>query len=330
MQQLINLILESGSSGIELALYVIVPIMVVMMALMKLLEDTGVLNRIANLIAPLLGVFGLPGLGAFAILQCLLISFAAPVVTLKLMDKNSFISGPNIAATMAAILTISQANATFPLAVEGLNLPVVFASSIVGALLSALVAHKVSSRIANKNDLQIEKNKNSIHENKSSVDDSDENRREYEIGKKLNVFKSLLNGAEEGFWTGIKAAPVLILSLFFVNILRETSVIELMETALTPILVQINIPGIAVLPIVTKYLAGATAMMGVTMDLMAEGGLSALQLNRIAGIGINPIDPVAVSLYVAAGFRMKKQIKPAFIGAGVGVILKTVFHLVLF
>lgn len=328
MQQLIDLILESGSSGIELTLYTIVPIMVVMMAIMKCLEDTGVLNKVALLVAPLLGIFGLPGIGVFAMLQCMLISFAAPIATLKIMDKTPEISGPNIAATMATVLTISQANAVFPLTVNGLNLVLVFGTSIVGGLMAGFVAYKISFKFFNfdtSHNNKANNNETVASSEKSSVNDEGEGN-----NKKVNVFLSLYNGAEEGFWTGIKAAPVLILALFAVDVLKETSVIALLETILTPLFVQVDIPGSAVLPIVTKFLAGGTAMMGVTMDLMAEGNLSALELNRIAGIGIHSIDPIAISLFATSGLRLAKQIKPAIIGGFVGIIFRAIFHIIIF
>ncbi len=322
MQQLISLILESGSSGIDLTLYTIVPIMVVMMAIMKLLEDTGVINKIALFVAPFLGIFGLPGIGVFAMLQCMLISFAAPIATLKLMDKSPKITGPNIAATMATVLTITQANVIFPLAVNGLSLFLVFGSSIVGGLLAGFIAYKISYKYYNS-----EANN---HEVVSTNEENSENKNGEEKSKqKVNAFLSLYNGAEEGFWTGIKAAPVLILALFVVDVLKETSVIGFLETILTPLFLQVNIPGSAVLPIVTKFLAGGTAMMGITMDLMAEGNLSALELNRIAGIGIHSIDPVAISLFASSGLRLAKQIKPAIIGGAVGVIFRTILHILL-
>ncbi|UMZ72673.1 nucleoside recognition domain-containing protein [Natranaerofaba carboxydovora] len=325
MQELINLILESGSSGIDLTLYTIVPIMVVMMAVMKLLEDIGFLNKVALFMAPLLGVFGLPGLGVFAMLQCMLISFAAPIATLKLMDKSPQISGPNIAATMATVLTISQANAAFPLAASGLSLTVVFATSVVGGLVAGLVAYKISYRFYN---IDTNDSHNLAESQKGSNQVNGENSDKKE--EKFNVFLSLYNGAEEGFWTGVKAAPVLILALFVVDVLKETSVISLLETILTPVFTQINIPGSAVLPIVTKFLAGGTAMMGITMDVMAEGNLSVQELNRIAGIGIHSIDPVAISLFATSGLRLAKQIKPAIIGGVVGIIFRAIFHIIFF
>jgi len=122
MEQAIELIIQSGERGINLSLYLILPVMVTMMALMKVLEEKNVLNRVALFVSPVLLLFGLPGLGVFALIQILFISFAAPVATLKVMENQRSISDARIAATLAAILVMAQANATFPLVAVGLNL----------------------------------------------------------------------------------------------------------------------------------------------------------------------------------------------------------------
>jgi hypothetical protein len=116
--------------------------MVVMMSVMRLLEDQGVLRRVAWIIFPLLVFFGLPGLGIFAVLQILTISFAAPTSTLRIMDQDPSIPERRVAATFAAVLTMSQANATFPLTVIGLNLPVTILTSFLGGLLAGFLTYR--------------------------------------------------------------------------------------------------------------------------------------------------------------------------------------------
>ena len=85
MDQLTRIILEAGRSGVELSLFVLLPIMVVMLSLMRLLEARGVLDWVVARLAPLLRPLGLTGLGVFAALQINLVSFAAPVATLTMM-----------------------------------------------------------------------------------------------------------------------------------------------------------------------------------------------------------------------------------------------------
>jgi len=61
MTTIVDILLQSGKSAIELALYILLPIMVVMMALMKLLEAKGVLAFVARILTPVLRPFGIPG-----------------------------------------------------------------------------------------------------------------------------------------------------------------------------------------------------------------------------------------------------------------------------
>ena len=54
MEQIITLILDSGRAGLDMGLYIMLPIMVVMLAFMKLLDAKGVLSWVANRLAPYL------------------------------------------------------------------------------------------------------------------------------------------------------------------------------------------------------------------------------------------------------------------------------------
>ena len=54
MNQLTQIILQAGRSAVELSLFVLLPIMVVMLSLMRLLEARGVLDWVVARLAPLL------------------------------------------------------------------------------------------------------------------------------------------------------------------------------------------------------------------------------------------------------------------------------------
>ena len=181
MQEFLKILLASGQKGFELAFFILMPIMVFMMAVMRVLEQTGVLRRVAILAAPVLLVFGIPGLGVFAILQILFVSFAAPVSTFRIMDQDAAISDRKLAAGFAAILCMSQANATLPLSAFGLNLPVVMATSLAGGLVSALLTYRVFAR---------------------QLADGIELPADQEIRparSKQNLIQMILSGGEEGF-----------------------------------------------------------------------------------------------------------------------------------
>ncbi len=116
MEALINIILTSGKkTGIDIALYILLPVMVVMMGFMKLMEAKGVLAFVAKILSPLVRIFGIPGIGIFAALQILLVSFAAPMASLAIMETDGT-DRRRVATVFAMVLTMSQANVTFPMA----------------------------------------------------------------------------------------------------------------------------------------------------------------------------------------------------------------------
>jgi hypothetical protein len=85
-----------------------------------------------------------------------------------------------------------------------------------------------------------------------------------------------------------------------------------------------------VLPIATKYLAGGTAMMGVTLNLLKEGAITAPELNRMAGFIINPCDIVGVAVLISAGARCASVVRPAIAGAVFGIVIRGVLHVMIF
>lgn len=309
MQEFIQLMLDSGKTGIELSLYVLMPIMVIMMAIMNVLDKKNILNFIAKGFAPVLILFGLPGLGVFAILQILLISFAAPVATLKIIDSDESISDAGVAATLAAILVMAQANAAFPLAAVGLNLPVSMATSLIGGLIGSLIAFKAAG---------------GAHAREGYTPLTQK------IEQKKKLIPLLFEGGETGLNIVLKSIPPLIIAVFLVNVFKATGVITILETIFGPVLTLIGIPAIAVLPIVTKFIAGGTAMMAIILDLMKEGLMTTAELNRVAGFTLNPLDPVGLAIFVATGPRVAKVVKPAIIGAAVGILIRGFMHLLIF
>jgi spore maturation protein SpmB len=308
----IEIIMRSGETGINLALYTLLPVLVVMMAIMRVLENKGVLGAIAMRLSPLLIFFGLPGLGVFAIIQVLFISFAAPVATFKLMEHNKKITKKHIAATLAAVLVMSQGNAVMPLAVVGLNVPVILITSLVGGLIAAYLAYKFHGE---------DQTETILEDEMIEVTDQQE---------KTKIIPLLFKGGEEGLQIALKSLPPLILAIFMVNVLREVNAIYYLEMILAPALTKIGIPGVAILPIATKFIAGGTAMMAIVMELIAEGSMTAVELNRIAGFSLNPFDPVGIALFASAGTRVGSVTKPAIKGALIGILIKGIIHLIIF
>ena len=313
MQTVVDLIIASGETAVDLALYLLLPVLVVLMALMRVLEDKGLLALIARKLSPLLAIFGLPGLGVFAMIQILFVNFAAPISTFKIMEQDGTISNRKIAATLAAVLVMSQANAAFPLAVVGVNIPVAMLTSVLGGLLAGFLAYKIHGEDEQPSSMQMAKNIKTEEEKKD-----------------LKLIPLLFKGGAEGLEIVKKSIPPLVLAIFLVNVLREVGAIDVLETIMAPALTRIGIPGAAVLPIATKYLAGGTAMLGILLDLMQEGAMTVAELNRVVGFTLNPFDPVGLALLISAGPRIKEVVRPAMLAAVIGVIFRGILHLLIF
>jgi spore maturation protein SpmB len=312
LEEFIKIVLLSGKSALDLALYVLLPVLVIMMALMKVVEAKGLLALVARTLKPMLKMFGIPGAGVFAILQLLLVSFAAPLATLTIMEKDGT-ARRRIAATLAMLFTMSQANAVFPLAVVGLNLGVIICTSLAGGLVSAALTYYLFAR--------------SVGEETTDAADfvavSDN-------GRKISTLNLMISGGQEAVQVILGAIPMLILAIFVVNLLKTTGAIAGLETLLKPLFGLVGFPAVAVLPIATKYLAGGTAMMGVTLNLLKEGAITVQELNRMAGFIINPCDIVGVAVLISAGARCASVVRPAIAGAVVGIVIRGVLHLLIF
>jgi spore maturation protein SpmB len=310
MEQIVSLILESGRSGLDMGLYILLPIMVVMLALMKLLDAKGVLSWISNLLAPVSRIFGIPGLGIFAMIKLLFVSFIAPLATFALMDRNGT-SRRYIAATLAMVLAMSQANATFPLSAVGLNLGITLLTSVVGGLAAAAFTYYLLTRNITDPDTA-----------ELVVESAPE--------EKKTVIQILGDGGKEGMKIVLDMLPMLILAIFLVNVLKTTGAIDLISTLLAPALALIGLPESTVLPLVTKFIAGGTAFMGVTIDLMNQGLITANELNRMAGFATNPLDVVGVAVFAAAGKRVGQVVRYAVYGGLFGMLLRGIMHLLIF
>jgi len=312
VEEFLKIVLQSGRTALELALYVLLPVLVIMMALMKVVEARGLLALVAKGIQPVLRLFGVPGAGVFAMLQLLLVSFAAPLATLSIMEKDGT-GRRRIAATLAMLFTMSQANAVFPLVAVGLNLGVIMATSIAGGLISAALTFYFFAR---------------------SIEDSTPSESIDVQTQPKKVKSSLINlmmvGGQEAVQVILGAIPMFILAIFLVNVLKATGAIGGLEILLKPFFTLIGIPAVAVLPIATKYLAGGTAMMGVTLNLLKEGAITVQELNRMAGFIINPCDLVGAAVLVSAGTRCGSVVRPAIAGAAIGITIRGLLHLLIF
>ncbi|MCG8428384.1 MAG: hypothetical protein MI754_13595 [Chromatiales bacterium] len=307
MSEFSNLILVSGKAGVELALFIFLPVMIIMLTVMRLLEARGALDWVVTKVSPLFHHFGIPGIGVFALIQVVFVGFAAPVATLAMMDKGG-ISRRHIAATLAMVLTCAQANVTFPMAAVGLNAPMVILVSIVGGLIAASAVYYLFAHELPEQEEPVLTPSHPTAEGTKGL---------------LAVINS---AGKEAFNISVGAIPMLVLALLLVNSLKEVGFVGALESILEPLFVWLEIPSTALLAILSKYIAGGTAMLGVSVDLINQGTLSAIDMNRLAGFLIHPMDIVGVAILITAGSRVASVVRPAIYGALVGILFRTLCH----
>lgn len=308
MEILIDVILKAGRSAVELSLFILLPIMVVMLSFMRLLEARGVLDWLVAKLAPVLKPFGLTGLGIFAALQINFVSFAAPVATLTMLDQRGA-SERHIAATLAMVMAMAQANVVFPMVAMGLDFGRVLLFSLLGGLVAASATYYGFGRhLSVKEKLVDETLQHPVVESAKGV---------------LDVIN---RAGAEAFKIAINAIPMLVLSLTVIMALRTGGAIDALTRFLSPLMAYLQLDNGLILLTLTKFLAGGTAMMGVMDEMLRKGLASTLLLNQSAGLLISPLDIPGVAVLISAGRRVAGVWRPAALGACVGILVRTLGH----
>jgi spore maturation protein SpmB len=311
MDILIDIILKAGRSAIELALFVLLPVMVVMLSLMRLLEARGALDWLVARLAPLLRPFGLTGLGVFAALQINFVSFAAPLATLTMMEQRGT-SDRHLAATLAMVFAMAQANAAFPMLTMGLRFAPTLVFSLIGGLSAAAATYYFFGRHLSAAEATL-----------------DETLRHPVAEDAKGVLDVINRAGAEAFKIAVGAIPMLVLSLVAVTALKDSGAIGALTVLIAPALSLAGIDPVLILPSLTKYLAGGTAMMGVMDEMRRAGQVSVELLNASAGFLISPFDLPGVAVLISAGRRVAAVWKPAALGACLGIALRTLGHALL-
>ncbi len=311
MEIFTDVILRAGRSAVELALFVLLPVMVVMLSIMRLLEARGVLDWVVARTAPLLRPLGLTGLSIFALLQVNFVSFAAPVATLAMMDQRGA-SNRHIAATLAMVMAMAQANISIPMTAMGLKFGPVLLFSMIGGLAAAASTYYLFGR-------KLESREHLIDESLPHPVASDAK----------SVLDVINRAGAESFKIAVGALPMLILALVAVTVLRSAGAIDALTRALGPLMMLLHLDPHFILPVVTKYLGGATAWMGVMDEMMRDGSATVAMLNRSAGFLVHPFDLPGVAVLISASRRVSTVWRPAALGALVGILIRTIGHMLI-
>jgi spore maturation protein SpmB len=307
--EFIDIVLKAGRSAVELAFFVLLPIMVVMLAIMRLLEARGVMDALVARLAPLLKPAGLTGLSVFAALQINFVSFAAPVATLSMMEQRGA-SDRHLAATLAMVLAMGQANVVFPMTALGLHLGKALVFSLAGGLIAAAAAYHLFGRALSAVEMPM-----------------DETLKHPTADNAKGMLDVINRAGAEAFRIAVGAIPMLVLSLVVITLLRGIGLLDWLTLRLAPLLLRVGIAPAIILPTLTKYLAGGTAVLGVMQDMRHGGQLGAALVNQSAGWLIHAFDLPGVAILISAGKRVASVWKPAAGGACLGILARTLAHI---
>ena len=311
MEILTEIILRAGKSAVELAFFILLPVMVVMLSVMRLQEARGILDKLVACLAPVLRPLGLTGLSIFAMLQISFVSFAAPIATLTMMDQRGA-SNRHIAATLAMVMAMAQANISIPMTALGLKFGMTLLFSLLGGLAASASTYYLFARRLGMEELTM-----------------DESVPHPVAADAKGVLDVINHAGAESFRIAVAALPMLILALVAVTILRSVGAIDVLTMALAPVMLLLRLDPALILPVVTKFLGGATAWMGVMDEMIRHGTANAAMVNHSAGLLLNPFDLPGVAILISASRRVAAVWRCAALGACVGILLRALAHLLL-
>ena len=293
------------------------PILVVMMVVVRALSMLPFVAALGEKLEKPCSWIGLTATGLVAAVQLLFVNFAAPVESFKRMSARNRAARP-MAATLALVLTLAQGNATFPLVADGLSLAVIPISLLGGIAASMVVYHGLGRWL-----------------DETSHREAGNEAAEPPADDKRSVMERLIAAGEDGVGTTLKAIPFLLFGFILMNGLRALGVEQFIQDRLSHVLGVFELPAAVSLPILTKYLAGGTAMLGVTHEMITAGAFSVSDLNRISGFLINPCDFVGIPLlmspiFAAFGRRAWRILGSALLGATLGILVRAAVHLLIF
>lgn len=311
MQSVIEVVLHAGRGAVDVALYTLLPIMVVMMILVRFFEVSGGVDKLVKVVGPALKPFGLTGLSVIAVIQISLVSFVAPLPTLTLMEDRGT-SDRNLAAALAAMLAMAPANATFPLAANGVDAGAAVLVSVIGGLVASSCCFYVFAR----------RRSNAPMEPTT-------------IEKTATTSPSFLKIIEisgaEAIAIVIRIIPMLLLSLVLVDTLQAVGVVTFLTFALGPVFSVVGLSPDLILPTLTKYLAGSTALVALYHQLDQAGQLPSVLLNHgTIGFLVHPFDLAGIAILLSAGPRTARQALPAILSALVGIGTRTLIGALIF
>lgn len=93
----------------------------------------------------------------------------------------------------------------------------------------------------------------------------------YGLLKKVDIFDSFIEGAEDGFLTVYKILPTLVGLMIGVGVLRESGAMECLAGVLSPVVEFLHFPG-ELLPLFIVKMFSSSAATGLLLDIYKTYG----------------------------------------------------------
>lgn len=129
--------------------------------------------------------------------------------------------------------------------------------------------------------------------------------------KKVDVFDTFVEGAEEGFSTSIKLIPFLVAMLVAIGLLRSSGALDLFIGLLTPLLASLNIPDEVVPLAIMRPLSGSGSL-AITTEILTNSGPDSF-VGRVASTMQGSTDTTLfiLTLYFGSvGIRRTRHVLP--------------------
>ena len=134
----------------------------------------------------------------------------------------------------------------------------------------------------------------------------------YGMAKGVDVYGALLAGAAEGLKILLTILPALVTLLTVVAMLRASGAMELLSSALAPVMDRLGIPAETVPLMLVRPISGSAAL-GVGSDLIASYGPDST-VGRTAAVMLGSTETTFYTIAVyfgAAGIRKTRYAVPA-------------------
>ena len=118
----------------------------------------------------------------------------------------------------------------------------------------------------------------------------------YGLKRKVQVYDSFIEGANEGFYTVIKIMPTLIGLMMAVGILRASGFLTILSEVIGGVTSQLGYPG-ELVPLAVVKMFSSSAATGLLLDIFKEFGTDSLY-GRIASISMSCTETIFYTMSV--------------------------------